>query len=276
MLRYTDVDGLVYERLRFPYKCFYMYWGAASQVSLWDGETFVDGVYVRDEGPTDHPKEPSVWLTFTARRRSADYARKMTEAEFLSHEKCYSLMLGLEEGIRVGSALENAIRSERDSPRYWRELAELWLPHLGGLTRLVMNCLCYLEHEDREVRRRYPEDTPKAMLDKLARSARPKDIRRNESKLQSMGFRKVFFCGDTLERERPAIATGRELPPHWRRGHWRNQAAGPERTRHKMIWIKPTLVRKDKGDALIKHIYKTRPARQAEQITSAGALKPRR
>jgi hypothetical protein len=36
--------------------------------------------------------------------------------------------------------------------------------------------------------------------------------------------------------------TGLVVAPHWRRGHWRNQACGPKMTLHKHIFIQPVLV----------------------------------
>lgn len=45
--------------------------------------------------------------------------------------------------------------------------------------------------------------------------------------------------------------TGRAMPPHWRRGHWRMQAWGPKLCFRKRVLIPPVMVRKDLfiGDA---------------------------
>jgi len=37
-----------------------------------------------------------------------------------------------------------------------------------------------------------------------------------------------------------------ELPPHWRRGHLRRQAHGPQHSLRKLVFIMPTIVRADK------------------------------
>lgn len=39
--------------------------------------------------------------------------------------------------------------------------------------------------------------------------------------------------------------TGKEKPPHWRRGHWRMQACGPKLSERKRILIPPVMVRPD-------------------------------
>lgn len=40
--------------------------------------------------------------------------------------------------------------------------------------------------------------------------------------------------------------TGREMPPHWRRGHWRNQKVGAGRQVTKLVFVRPCLVRPDR------------------------------
>lgn len=43
-----------------------------------------------------------------------------------------------------------------------------------------------------------------------------------------------------------SVATGREMPPHWRRGHWRNQRWGPGNRDTKLVFIRPCLIRPDR------------------------------
>lgn len=43
------------------------------------------------------------------------------------------------------------------------------------------------------------------------------------------------------------IPTGRDMPPHWRKGHWRMQHYGPGNMQTKRIFIRPTLVRRDRA-----------------------------
>jgi hypothetical protein len=42
--------------------------------------------------------------------------------------------------------------------------------------------------------------------------------------------------------------SGHEVEPHWRRGHWRLQPHGTGLSLLKLIWIRPTIVRRDKGE----------------------------
>jgi hypothetical protein len=53
----------------------------------------------------------------------------------------------------------------------------------------------------------------------------------------------IIGRGYRIARER-TTPTGAHASPrvHWRRGHYRRQAFGPERAERKTIWIEPTLV----------------------------------
>ena len=80
---------------------------------------------------------------------------------------------------------------------------------------------------------------------------------RSDKKLEhlcSADFRTIDMVQNVVVRrvEKPghgeeSISTGRELPPHWRRGHWRNQHFGPGNLKLKMIFINPVLVRSDRA-----------------------------
>lgn len=51
----------------------------------------------------------------------------------------------------------------------------------------------------------------------------------------------------TDHRERSeSEPTGREMPPHWRRGHWAMQACGPNRSERRRVLRPPVFVRFDK------------------------------
>lgn len=121
--------------------------------------------------------------------------------------------------------------------------------------KFVINGLCYLSSPSKEINTRFPDDTPRGLLRKLGPVKKQAEISRTTSKLASMGYRKVHFCGDALQKEYAGIPTGRELSAHWRRGHWRNQAYGESFSEHKLLWIMPTVVRNDKGEPALGHIY---------------------
>ena len=57
--------------------------------------------------------------------------------------------------------------------------------------------------------------------------------------------REVVLHRDKVKRE-AGEPTGREMPFHWVRGHWRMQPYGPQNSQRKRILIRPYMVRADK------------------------------
>jgi len=61
--------------------------------------------------------------------------------------------------------------------------------------------------------------------------------------------------GTSKDVSKSIIGTGDEVSTHWRRGHWRRQPHGKDRKSIKLVWIKPVLVRADKGAPTAGHVY---------------------
>lgn len=107
----------------------------------------------------------------------------------------------------------------------------------------VANCLCYLSSHN-TFKTEYPEDAPKALLEKMEVAKTDKQKQKAQSQLKSMGHIPITYVH--LEASQSAggfntgTASGRSL--HWRRGHWRNQRKGQGLSLSELIWIKPTLV----------------------------------
>lgn len=63
--------------------------------------------------------------------------------------------------------------------------------------------------------------------------------------VQQVHFSQEIKLHKTKRASSSGDPTGRSMPPHWRRGHWRMQAFGPERSLHKRILIPAIFVRSD-------------------------------
>lgn len=124
------------------------------------------------------------------------------------------------------------------------------------LASLLVNSLFYLSSEGRDVKYKYPDDIPLTLKNSL-HQGKKKQREKAEAVLKKRGYSKIHFCGYQMQKEyeRLYAETGREVNPHWRRGHWRNQACGPRMKEHKLVWIKPMIVRRDKGEPEYGHIY---------------------
>jgi hypothetical protein len=141
----------------------------------------------------------------------------------------------------------------RDTEAQCRMVFEHNLPVAREATKLIVNSLGYVLFEKDNIQDSWL-NAPASMLAKLERSRTPKEKQRNESKLWGQGFTKVHLCSPRLESNIPGHA-GYEVDPHWRRGHWRLQPHGVGLSLLKLIWIKPTIVRRDKGEPEQGHVY---------------------
>jgi hypothetical protein len=65
----------------------------------------------------------------------------------------------------------------------------------------------------------------------------------------------IYICGNKLKQRYISSFSGNVLSAHSRRGHWRYQAYGKKYSKHKKIWILPTIIHKDE-EIKINHVYK--------------------
>jgi hypothetical protein len=129
----------------------------------------------------------------------------------------------------------------------------VWRESASAAINLVVNALCYLAYDGREVVLRYPADTPDNLV-RLTQDASRKVADRAHSKLATAGFRKVHICGESLRPKGVAAHGGDTKAAHWRRGHWRNQAHGRGWQQRKLVWIMPVLVGHDEAPSA-GHLY---------------------
>lgn len=116
---------------------------------------------------------------------------------------------------------------------------------------ITLNCLLYLNYRERDVKKDFPSDVNRGLVNDLSI---PRKKERALAILKKKGLTHIFYCGYNSIPKEIETESGYELSPHWRRGHWRNQAKGKGRKEHELIWIRPMLVRGDKGEPQ-GHIY---------------------
>jgi hypothetical protein len=286
LLRLTDVDDVLWDSIKFPYRSCYLWFGPQLRWSLVNPNHHVDGAYISEahckgdrlvevilttQGEdVDHKNPPSfilhkeVFYYFPFQIRPpistiADAFEKTLRSDDSFNEKWEPPQVdpeAEEEARELGIELIQPPAEESAQKRHVRQNSR-GLPVFREVLRLVINGLCYLSSLHREVLTRYAE--PSAQK-KLEQATTPQQRQRIQEKLMQRGYTKIKFCGESLERELESLPTGRELLAHWRRGHWRNQAFGKQHSQHKLLWIRPTLVRKDKADEnLPGHVYDVEP-----------------
>ena len=104
--------------------------------------------------------------------------------------------------------------------------------------QLLGNALAYVSAYPEDVREQWQPGTPEAIVIKAGRAG--KEGVNAASRLFSMGFRRVRRVGEDFEvADEARGGGGGAKSPHWRTGHWRHQAHGPQMSLRKLIWIRP-------------------------------------
>lgn len=296
MFSKTSVDEICLGKLKYPFPFFYMSFGKQQHLRLdraGDRPSYIDGAYVfaKPEGYDEITStilltsiregfKPSLWPLALGKELFYDdihvFDDEKTIKETIADLKDYlddearfpEWPLYAHEGQEDSRTLER-ITFYRQNLAYELANNDTFIESL----KLVANGLCYLNYYDKDIEHRFPENTPKKLIEKLARETRPKRRRKILSELESMGYTRIHFCGRNIQREYAVSENrGKEVNPHWRRGHWRNQACGTGMSERRLLWIQPTIVRSDKGVPQGRHVYAVE--KDEPQTANDGQVEP--
>ncbi len=285
LLSSTNADDVYLSDLSLNYDSFYMSFGKQKKLVLSDADgsiSYVDGAYIWRM--PDDSEEGIDFLSITL--TSIKDGQSFNDYNFApGTDLLFHSLLDFSSSSTVGEQIEQDFNQKRENyntsrPEYIRSLAEnnkvifnpesenskYWssvseyslgnMPIYCEAIKLVINALCYLNSEKIDVTRKYPEGTPEKLMKKAESAQKAKERKRANSKLESLGYTRIHFCGEKIQYEYDeSIGQEKELQPHWRRGHWRNQPYGKSLSERKLIWIKPTIVRADKGSPSGGHVY---------------------
>lgn len=126
---------------------------------------------------------------------------------------------------------------------------------MDNALKLIVNCICFLNSTDKDVVLTTTNTQATDLLKELNKTNKTREKAKINEKLKKFSYSKIHFLGNSIKKYFTDLQTGNEVDPHWRRGHWRKQPFGVGLSQSKLIWIKPTIVRKDKGEPTIGHIY---------------------
>jgi hypothetical protein len=288
---HTDVGEVPIEEIKLPYSALYIAFELADQwdkrFELGTSGDFVDGAYVNkmEAGPLQ--------VMLTTRRRDVDYSSRSgafarADRQYLFSFFSAHLGLSLQEAIQAALEKPNTYSPEGtdevhekvwvendlslsfgvDSPEAGPQaaLASKYrgLPVFEEALKLIINGLAYITSYPEEIDREYPKGAPERLVKRAQDGQTKQERERNRSKLHALGFSEIHYCGKSLAKERAAeeesgAAGLREVSTHWRRGHWRLQPFGVMKTENRprrLRWIRPILVRRDRGDvAEHTHLY---------------------
>jgi hypothetical protein len=285
MFKQTDIYEIPVSLLKFPYDGFYLHFGAQTDLESAPG-WHLDGAYVSfnpehklfqilvtsaPENPDDYGRvgfEPTYVQAITAEFHETGLG-EAAEQVFLAQVQELSAQMdgksAISEGLAKAQAEMGLARtaladvSARNAALEAFKLPKLHQAYLGML-RLVVNAIAYLSAYPADIESRWPDNAPKALLDKV-NGGTPKERARALSKLAGLGYTPVHHAGRQFAQNlESSVARGNRdggMKTHWRRGHWRRQQYGPNRTMQKLVWLMPVLVNPKKLEAgtELGHIY---------------------
>lgn len=117
------------------------------------------------------------------------------------------------------------------------------------LQRIALNFSLLMTHYPIDDKPLNPDNWRKHRKDKQSKDSRVKARGRELalSDIRVIEFDQTVTLYDTESQPSSGVGepTGHHVRPHWRKGHWRMQAHGPQLTLRKRLFIKPLMVRKD-------------------------------
>jgi hypothetical protein len=313
MLHHTDFNNIPVSFLNSPFDCYYIHFGTHSWLKTESG-LLIDGVYV--EHSVEHKiiqfcfttspsciedvycweKKPDESLTISI--SGDDYDLTLDKAlESVLESRRLSIMEKMSQGdrdataemreaiINEGEDLElldghTIIINDKTNASYMMDSLERTTSSMRAGLALVANAMCYLTAYPDDIDLDWATGTPRSLTEK-AQKGHPKIKESTLSKLNSMGYRKVYLCGKKLNTgPADSESTGEgggshSKRRHWRRLHWRLQPYGKGRELRRAVLIAPTLINPGAGindsDGVIyidKNIINLRDAKKRLKIES--------
>ena len=257
MLQHTDIRDCSFQNLQLPYPALYLHFGRQAGIKIkgLEGDTeYVDGALIA------HARDEKMQiLRFALACLDESGARVKRPLHYLSIGE-YAMRLPVHQAIDAAVDYFN----DGSSPHAGEWMSELWsemrrcaADAAVAALPLIVNGLFYLENPPRPHRTALGAATPQELVAQWERT--PLSRRRKlQSKLNAEGYTLVHLVGEEIASSAEGVSGG-TVAPHWRRGHWREQAHGPRLSLRKRILIKPMLVNgREVADPLQVpgHVYK--------------------
>lgn len=243
LLLHTDLDeDIPVEVLKAPYPRFYVEFGSRRDLPLhvpndMTGMHVAEGAYVefgvrRDAGP-------GFYVVFTGSPLGKSNALD---------DATHSMFLRMSDGVTVKQAIEESYRlGNQYAQEYgFRTASDDTLAPARVLLNFLAKVLLYINLP--EARRTLHADKTehlKSIAGLKSTSKKNKAARRGKALVDYILVTAPPAAGGI---QQPDVSeAGRSVKTHWRRGHYRMQAYGPEHSLRKLAFIRPTLVNADLG-----------------------------
>lgn len=266
LLEQTDVSDIQIKNIKFPFNNFYISVRELNRpfTSDKDDDAIIDGIFIEFKDDNEHDLMHDYHIGFYLcgyseskkelefKRTNLDLLELTSELSFKSSESTITDAIEV-----VHQILKDTTESETTTKEYKEKEINFQLEDYKRLKdnlNLIINCIIYISSDKPDIEKEYRAGIPSHLNDRIkkANTNRKKEVL--EQELTKFGYTKINLIGKSYKR----IASESSLTtinPHWRRGHWRNQPFGTELKESKLIWIKPTIVNKEKGEIGKGHIY---------------------
>ncbi|MDI1236435.1 MAG: hypothetical protein PSV26_03005 [Polaromonas sp.] len=263
MLRNTDVADCTLQDWHPPYDAFFVRFGKQDDMKLPfdDGHEYLDGAFVAVTPWTTNGTERRLKIGLTTVKDDGSGVMMPGYfVDFSPEEQRLSPHQAIDAFIarKFADLDSDEDKSERNLALIeirkgeWEEGAVL----LRKATELVINCLFYIESIGADKELTPGRDVPPELHVKWQQTPPMRRFKVTQ-KLGSEGYTLVRLMGDEVQQGSSSPETGRaDVSTHWRRGHWRRQAHGPQKALIKRVWIRPVLVNPTKPNEDIPgHVY---------------------
>jgi hypothetical protein len=211
------------------------------------GQHEVVSIYVVSRG---HENGNAVWHMMIA---GEDKERTTTSQQFARNDALLHFAFVIKEGSTVGELLhEHSSMLEKwhaeDMESEGKDDSDI-----GRVLRFVINTLLYVTLPDAELKTEFRDSRVSKLLSRIEGAPKGSTKRKQlHAEARSLNHDKVILLGSSVKIDRTlrSYDSGAEsgtgdrklYVQHIRRGHWRNQPHGPQRSLHQLRWIKPTYV----------------------------------
>ena len=170
-----------------------------------------------------------------------------------STHTCVLPVLSEEDTLRSSFEISTAASLHRAEAQ--GKTPEQLRPLLHGvllpMLEYVAKVLLYMRLGAAQVREYTPYSTAPRVFPGLGRRKREERLAQLEQLYDRYIVGPTTWAETELGTEGNQLTAGHELPPHWRRGHFRQQMHGPRGSLRKLMFIAPTIVRADRLESLI-------------------------
>ncbi|BDA75940.1 hypothetical protein CAL7716_101060 (plasmid) [Calothrix sp. PCC 7716] len=267
----TDVDSVLTKDILLPFGTIYVHFGKQENIKVYGNISYIvskcksqlpftannqedihfllDGAYI-----SQHPEANDLKIAFTSVKNQAS---KFTSNCVDSYEEIVSIVLKqASTDMTIKEGVESIRKILRHDKVYQTSQLDIdtTINQIIEYLKLAINCALYLQSYPDDITEDYPTEAPANLVTQTKRNSGVKAIA--EKKLTQLGYKKIKFCGKrrastsfpTIDTERALTDddSERTVQPHRRRAHLRKQRYGTNLQSWRYIWIKESIIHKDK------------------------------